>query len=214
MIDIVQFQNELMSSNCFVVYDSETKQSFIVDPASEKSKDVIDFIENKNLSPEFILLTHEHTDHTWGCNALIDRYDKIRIVCSQACKDNLSKEGTAYFQFYFNKTDYIYNIKHIDIVLEDIHYCLQWDKKTIYFYKTPGHSKGSVCFLIDNKLFTGDTIMQYKPFIPKKTGSKEDYKRSVQYILDVFEDKKDNIMVYPGHGKIFLLSAIENFNFS
>lgn len=205
MIKVERFINELMTSNCFVIIDNETKKCIIVDPASEKSEVVIDFINKELLQPEYIILTHEHTDHTWGCNSLTDRYDKIRIICSDDCKKALSKEGSSYFQFYLNKVDYKYEINKVDIILEDIEYHLKWNEKEIYFYKTPGHSKGSICFCIENNLFTGDTIMQYKPFIPKKTGSKEEYKKSVEYILNAFENN-NKIKVYPGHGDVFLLS--------
>ena len=205
MIKVKRFINELMTSNCFIVYNVNSKKCLIIDPASEKSEKVIGFINKETLQPEYIILTHEHTDHTWGCNYLTDLYDNIRIICSEECRNALSKEGSAYFQFYFNKVDYKYKINKVDIILEDIEYHLKWNEKEINFYKTPGHSKGSICFCIENNLFTGDTIMQYKPFIPKKTGSKEEYKKSVEYILNAFENN-NKIKVYPGHGDVFLLS--------
>ncbi len=66
MLKIERFINELMSSNCFIVYDEVTKHGVVVDPGSEKSEREQCFIKEKDLVIDYIILTHEHTDHTWG----------------------------------------------------------------------------------------------------------------------------------------------------
>ena len=70
MLKIVRFINELMTSNCYVVYDDETRGCLVIDPASEKSLREMDLIETLHLSLDYIIITHEHTDHNWGVNAL------------------------------------------------------------------------------------------------------------------------------------------------
>ena len=71
MIKVERFLNDLMSSNCYIIWDDITHSSIVVDPGSEKSQKVIDFIDSHNISLDYIFLTHEHTDHTWG--ARLDR---------------------------------------------------------------------------------------------------------------------------------------------
>jgi len=66
----------------------------------------------------------------------------------------------------------------------------------------PGHSLGSICLELEGRLFTGDTIMQSKPYINKRNGSKVLFFESVKMINDSYP--KDTL-VYPGHGEIFLL---------
>lgn len=83
-----------------MVWDDASLRCLIIDPASEKSLREIEFIESHNLTLDYILLTHEHTDHTWGVNALLDKYD-AKVVCSQKCKENLPKAGDAYFLLYY-----------------------------------------------------------------------------------------------------------------
>ncbi|KAA6347120.1 putative polyketide biosynthesis zinc-dependent hydrolase BaeB [termite gut metagenome] len=202
MLVIERFINELMTSNCYIIHDNTTHNCIIVDPGTENCKEVIEYVDKNKLNLDYILLTHEHTDHTWGCNTLIDKYNSSKIICSQICKDALPKEGRMYFQFYYDNPDYEYAVKRVDIVLEDIGYVLKWDGYTIHFISTPGHSDGSICFSIENNLFTGDTIMQYKPVIPKKNGSLEKFKKSVNDILNRFSL---NSIVYPGHGELFYL---------
>lgn len=159
-------------------------------------------MDKNAIFPEYIILTHEHTDHTWGCNTLLDKYNS-KIVCSRFCRDALPKEGRAYFQFYYDDSNYEYAVKKVDILIEDINCVLKWNEYDIYFIPTPGHSDGSVCFSIDDNLFTGDTLMQYKPFIPKKKGSSEKLQDSIESILNKYPL---TTVVYPGHGDSFLLS--------
>lgn len=200
MFEVVRFVNELMSSNCFVIHDHETNGCIVVDPGSEKCEDVIGFIEARKLVPEFIVLTHEHTDHTWGCNTLIDRYD-VKVLCSTACKKALPEAGDAYFRYYYDDFEYTYSVKRVDILVEDIECYLKWNTNSIHFFITPGHSEGSMCFAIQGNLFTGDTIMQYKPLVSKS--AREIYKDSVHQILSIFD--QDKTVVFPGHGDVFRL---------
>ena len=60
MIKVQRFINELMSSNCYIIYDDILKRSIVVDPASEKCLNEIEFIDNNRLTVDYILLTHEH----------------------------------------------------------------------------------------------------------------------------------------------------------
>lgn len=176
----------------------------VVDPASERCLHEIEFIDNHRLMVDYIILTHEHTDHTWGCNILIDKYNP-KVICSEACKNALPKEGQSYFRFYYDNPEYEYAVRKIDCTIEDLNNQLAWLNHYILFVSTPGHSAGSICFSIDDKLFTGDTIMQYKPYINKKNGSVELYRESVANIKHLYSRETN---VYPGHGDLFKLKDI------
>jgi glyoxylase-like metal-dependent hydrolase (beta-lactamase superfamily II) len=202
MLIIERFINELMTSNCYLVYYKSTDECIIIDPGTENCESIISYMDIRNLHPGYLILTHEHTDHTWGCNTLIDRYNS-KVICSRECKKALPEEGNIYFRFYHDNPNYTYAVKRVDITLEDIDYVLRWNGHTLHFIQTPGHSEGSVCFSIENNLFTGDTIMQYKPFLRSKGGSHEKFKRSISYILDKYDT--DCTKVYPGHGNPFYL---------
>jgi len=199
MLKIERFINELMSSNCFIVYDEVTKHGVVVDPGSEKSEREQCFIKEKDLVIDYIILTHEHTDHTWGVNALIDCFD-TKVVCSRACGENVIKESSTYFKFYYDNPAYHYEVKRIDIIVEDVNDVLKWNDHTIRFIHTPGHSVGAVCFAVGAYLFTGDTLMEYKPYIPKRNGSREQYVRSLEVIQKMYAGQ--SWIVCPGHGEL------------
>jgi glyoxylase-like metal-dependent hydrolase (beta-lactamase superfamily II) len=189
-----------MTSNCYIVVDEESKHCICIDPASEKSESEISYVKNNELTLDYILLTHEHTDHTWGVNALLSQYPKANVICSSLCRDALPKEAKAYFQLYYDDPNYSYNVERVDCTTEDLNWQMQWSEHNIVFIATPGHSPGSVCISIDNILFSGDTLMPFKPFIKKRNGgSMEQFQESVRKIVDCFPEES---LVYPGHGEV------------
>lgn len=190
-----------MTSNCYIVWDDVTMGAIVIDPASEHSLREIEYLTRKGLHLDYILLTHEHTDHTWGVNALLDKYD-TKVICSEMCKELLSKASDAYFKLYFDRDNYSYKVKRVDNTIEELKFNLKWNDHVVNFINTPGHSEGSICFDIDGMLFTGDTIMQYKSFISKKGGNKDVYINSINNILSKYSLET---IVFPGHGNRFQL---------
>lgn len=195
-----------MSSNCFVVWDNETHHSVVVDPASEKSESELEFLETNGLALDYIMLTHEHTDHTWGVNALLLKHKNALVVCSKRCKEGLPNAGTTYFRFYYDDPNYTYVVCRVDCTVEELNLQLEWNRNLFEFFLTPGHSFGSMCIRLNNMLFSGDTIMQTKPFINKRNGSLELYKKSIHDVLSILPKELE---VYPGHGDNFPLSEFE-----
>lgn len=206
MVSIKRFVNELMTSNCYIVWDKATREALVIDPASEHAVREIEFIERNSLHLGYIILTHEHTDHTWGVNALLEKFD-AEVICSEKCKENLPEAGNAYFRLYYDREDYTYAVRKVDHTTESLGNQLIWGKRTIKFIPTPGHSLGSICIDIDGNLFTGDTLTQYKTYINKRNGNLDLYKQSVQDIMGQYSEET---MVFPGHGVRFKLKDKDN----
>lgn len=202
MLRIKRFINELMTSNCYIVWDEESHKCVVIDPASEKSKQEIDFIHTMSLKLDYILLTHEHTDHNWGVNSLLNSYPVAKVVCHEIAKVNIDTESKAYFRLYYDNPTYSYRVQRVDIVIDQDEFEIDWNGTVIRFIHTPGHSMGSECILVNSWLFTGDTILQAKPYVNKRTGSKELLKESIQKILTIFDGEQ---MICPGHGDQFRL---------
>lgn len=208
MIKVERFINQLMGSNCYLVVDEQSKHCLCIDPASEKSEHEIAYIEQNGLTLDYIILTHEHTDHTWGVNSLLDAYSTAKVVCSELCKEALPREAQAYFQFYYDDPNYSYNVQRVDFTTENLGWNLNWLDYQIVFIATPGHSPGSVCVAIDNMIFGGDTLMPFKPFIKKRNGgSKQQFIDSVDRIIKLYTS---NTMVFPGHGELITLKELKD----
>lgn len=207
MLRIERFVNQLMSSNCYLVVEEERGHCLCIDPASEKSEHEIKYIKQNNLVLDYILLTHEHTDHTWGVNALAERYSEVKVICSEVCRENLAKEFQAYFLLYYDNSDYRYTVCKVDVTNEELENHLIWQNHEIKFVPTPGHSLGSICIEIEERLFTGDAIMQSKPYINKRNGSKELFFESERKIMETYPAET---LVYPGHGEVFKLKDVNS----
>ena len=199
MIKVERFVNQLMTSNCYIVVNIETKKCIIIDPGSEKSEKEIQYINHYSLQPDYIIITHEHTDHNWGVNALRSLYPSVKIVCSNECNNRLNRSNRMYFLYYYDNPDYRYVIETPDIIIKDENESLNWSNFLLRFYFTPGHSKGGMCISIENMIFTGDTIMPYKPYFNGRDSNQDDWIASITKIKSLFSD---DTIICPGHGDV------------
>ena len=197
MIKVERFVNELMTSNCYIVADEASKHCICIDPASEKSLREIEYIESNGLTLDYIILTHEHTDHNWGVNSLREHYPNSKLICSEPCNKYVKKTNRAYFLFYYDNPDYRYEIAPADVLISKNEEEIIWDNYKIIFLLTPGHSYGSMCIDVDNMLFTGDTIMPYKPYFNGRDSNENDWRESIKKLNSIYEL---DVTIYPGHG--------------
>lgn len=200
-MQVKRFINELMTSNSYILWDSNSHRCLAIDPASQNSFCEIAFIQEYQLVLDYIIITHEHTDHNWGVKSLKEAFPSAKIICHQLCAEAINKESSAYFRLYYDDPNYSYRIDSIDVIVCSSPWQLAWNGMTLTFEHTPGHSMGSVCLCISNMLFTGDTIMPFKPYINKRNGSKELYEQSVNYIRKKYAGQ--GFIIYPGHGEAF-----------
>ena len=197
MITVERFINELMTSNCYIVADETSKHCICIDPASEKSLREIEHIESNGLTLDYIILTHEHTDHNWGVNSLREHFPDSKLVCSELCNKYVKKTNRVYFLFYYDDSDYCYEIAPADILISNQKDVISWNGHDIKFILTPGHSYGSMCIDIDGMVFTGDTIMPFKPYFNGRDSNEDDWKQSIKRIKEVYPEDS---VIYPGHG--------------
>ncbi len=210
MVRIERFINQLISSNCYLVVDDEARSCLCIDPGSEKSEREIKYISDNSLKLDYIILTHEHIDHTWGVNALLEAYPTAKVICSEVCQETSPQDARMFFQLYFDDANYEYCLNRVNYTVEDLSEGLAWHGHKVDFIATPGHSPGSVCIVIDNVLFGGDTLLLFKPFIVKrKGGSMIEFMESITKIQNCYAP---STIVYPGHGDPFELKEIVGFH--
>ncbi|MBQ9312829.1 MAG: MBL fold metallo-hydrolase [Bacteroidales bacterium] len=197
--------NQPITSNCFILYDNTIDNNcIIIDPGSKNVGTIVDFIQKTVLIPKYIILTHEHLDHCWGVNSLVERF-YIPVVCSKLCSEAIQNEKRKCSVFYDNKE--AFSIHCDTISIESLDFVLSFSDKKVYFFNTPGHTEASICCLVDKCLFTGDTLIKDMKTITKlPTGSAEKLKKSIE----LFSKMKGNgFTVYPGHEKKFELDKYD-----
>lgn len=163
-------------TNCYLILSK--KEAVVVDPGGEIDE-IFKIIDTKKIKLKYIINTHFHPDHVFG-NNLLKKKTGAKILIHQKEKDFINFQP-----FKFLKENN--KIKAGDIVLEVFH--------------TPGHTKGSICLLGEDFIFTGDTL--FKDSIGRTDlpgGSKQEMKLSLKKLKKVL---KSGMNVCPGHGEVF-----------
>ncbi len=148
-----------------------------------------------------LFLTHAHFDHAGNAKKLQDDGVKVYISQIDAKKllneDNLSADFGR--QFDYLTADYTFTDGQV----------LDVCGIKIKVIMTPGHTDGSACFLVDNMLFTGDTLfLESVGRTDFKTGNRADLITSVKRLFDLDGDYS----VYPGHQDFTTLSHERKYN--
>lgn len=205
MVAVHRIVNSPVPSNCFVLYDKAVcNDCIIVDPGGKSDDELFCFINRESLQPKYIVLTHEHFDHCWGVNDLVERYH-IPIVCSALCAECIKYEKRNCSVFYDINERFVINSETIDV--ESINNELPFAGYALRFFPTYGHTNASVCFTVAGYLFTGDTLIKDLRTVTKlPTGSVEKLQETKK-ILQNLQGK--GYMVYPGHGDVFELDGYD-----
>ncbi len=172
--------------NCYVLCDGE--EAIAIDPGDEWEVILKNIEQGCTLTK--ILLTHGHFDHIGAVADLAEKTGaKVYIhgFDAQMLYDdtkNLSCMTGVHIKPYW-----------ADFFLDDIEN-IDFNGKKIKVHYTPGHSRGSVCFEIEDKLFSGDLLFQGSIGRFDRGELKVEL-NSLKYLMDNF---KDDVKVYPGHG--------------
>lgn len=192
---IYRIKNDTFDSNCYVLSNSLNNHVIVIDPGSQDNTELLKYIKKNSLIIDFVILTHEHFDHIMGCNNLREYYD-FKLVCSEKCSKAIINPRKNLSMYFGNP--YI-NVR-ADMLVEDINLKLDWYNFKIVFMTTPGHSKGSICFMVDSAIFTGDTLLHNKYRTRRLPGTdKIKLNESVAKLKDIIKNR----IIYPGHGDCF-----------
>ena len=172
MIKTRQLFDQDTCTYTYLIFDDESKEAVIIDPVLENFTRDTTLIKKLGLTLVGVLETHVHADHITAANK-IRHYMNVKIYFG-------SKSG----------------VKGADVLLDDGDQ-INLGKENITAIHTPGHTKGSITYYIDNKLFTGDTL-----FIGGtgrtdfQGGSAKDTYSSCKNKLFTYSDET---LVYPAH---------------
>ena len=188
---VERFLTGILSTNCYVAWNEQTKEAVIVDPAAY-SKKLAEFLREEGLKPQAVLLTHGHFDHIMGLDALLEEYP-VPVYVHEAEKGLIADPKTNLSLTYTN-----------GYVFEDATYVTDCQKiaaagVTFEVLFTPGHTSGGCCYYAEteNMLFSGDTLFRCsvgRSDLP--TGDETTLIRSIKEKLLVLPE---NTVVYPGH---------------
>jgi hydroxyacylglutathione hydrolase len=141
--------------------------------APAKASEIIASLEGTR--PRYILLTHDHYDHTGVIVSL-----RARLKAPLAAHEASSYELKTPPEIYLKDGD-----------------SLALGKLIVDVLHTPGHTPGSLCFKINKYLFVGDTIF---PGGPGHTETPADFREILTSITGKIFTLPDTTLILPGHG--------------
>ena len=195
----------MVETNCYIIYNEETKAAAIVDPG-DAAKQISAKCRELGVKPEAVLLTHGHFDHMMAAEELREEW-KLKIYSSvkevEVLKDGTKNLMTKWFRKPYSLTPDVTLMDNEEFDLIGFHW------KTLL---TPGHTCGSCCYYIaeEEVLFSGDTLFQMSyGRIDFPTGSGRDMVASIKRLL---AELPEDTMVYPGHMEATTIAHEKKYN--
>ena len=205
MIQIKTFVAGPVQANNYLVYDNESKEAILID-CSDYVQEIIDIVKNENLNVKYILLTHGHFDHVLGINSMKE------TLGTKAYVHHGDEEQVAHTSEIMMMFGLPFNLDvnpKLDGTLKDAG-TLSIGSNEIKVLETPGHTEGCVCYLINDVLFSGDTLFQGSVGRTDLPGG--DFSQLRHSIKDVLFKLDENITVFPGHGDKTTIAYEKKFN--
>jgi glyoxylase-like metal-dependent hydrolase (beta-lactamase superfamily II) len=176
-LKIQRLETSPYGTNTYIATCTKTQESIVIDAPGEAER-VIKALEGT--VPRYILLTHSHFDHTGSLKTLKKELN-IPVAAHDADTPSLPLETDIYLDhesFY------------------------PFGKQAFQVLHTPGHTPGSLCFLLKDNLFSGDTLF---PHGPGRTSSPEAFQQIIASLDNKIFVLPDATHVYPGHGEATVL---------
>lgn len=171
----------ILQQNAYLYGDEEGL--FLIDPGSHAA-DWLTYLNENNLKLTAILLTHGHFDHVGAVDAL---RDALGVPLWMHEEDSIML------------SDFAWRGGHNKMPLRPADRFLKDGERVggLTVWHTPGHSRGSVCYLAADRIFTGDTLFE-------GTIGRTDFRggdfAAMQQSLARLATLPDELEVFAGHG--------------
>lgn len=198
---ILNIKSDFLSCNCYIIkYES---MNIIVDPCIN-----VLTLQNNNINNiDAILITHCHVDHILYLQEIVEKFGCC-VYLSKNCFNNIYDDNinlSTMFNFPLN------------IKKDSFKYCVINDGEDLIFDKnlkihcmfTPGHSNCSVCYFIENDLFTGDLLFDGN--IGRTDFPTGNFLTLLNSLKKIVNDDVD-YTIYPGHGHSSTITKQKNTN--
>ena len=193
----------MFGTNCFLVWDEESKEAMLIDPGDYK-KAIARDIKDGGLVLKYLLLTHGHSDHYGGVPEFKAEFPDAPLVCS---KEDLILIGDT------DENDSLLFINKRVVLDADMTIGegdeLKLGSIAFKVLETPGHSKGCLAFYtteydpeLVNKEFSG-TVFSGDTLFYQSIGRTDFYGGDLEELTASVREKlftlPDDTLMLPGH---------------
>ena len=196
---IASFPAPMYATNCWIIADKPGQECIIVDPGMpDISHEIQAIVAENKLKPVAALITHGHLDHTYSVKPLADGYGIPSYIHSEDREYLLKPQGAHGAEFIsaldamtFEEPKDTRNLRHgelleiLDMKISAIH--------------SPGHTKGSTMFSInDQLLLSGDVL--FAGSIGRTDLPSGSHEAMVKTLKTRVLPLNDDLRVLTGHG--------------
>ncbi len=179
-----------MQTNCYVV-TTNYKNAVVID-CGDNPDQIMEYVDSNDITIKKILLTHGHFDHV-GAVAEIAKKTNAEVFIHTEDLEMLTSSELNLSKMLPNYMFSVYKgavaVNEGDVITLD-----ELEFKVLH---TPGHTKGGVCYICNDNIFTGDTLFAGnvgRTDFPG--GSYSEIINSVNKIAQL----EGNYNIYTGHG--------------
>ena len=208
MFQIQAFVCNFASENTYLLFN-ENKNAWLVDPGNMNAQEtnaIENFIKEKELKIEKILLTHAHIDHVLGLQWAFDTY-KVPVTMHEDDKEVLDMLQASGMRFGFKIDPVNVEIEYINEGDE-----LDFDGEKFKIYHVPGHSPGSIVYHNETQKFiiSGDVLFE------GSIGRTDLYKGNYDQLIEGIKTKllvlDEETQVFSGHGNPTTIGFEKGYN--
>lgn len=190
-----------LQTNCYIVY-GEDKRAAVIDPAFFADR-IERVLKEKGLVLDKILLTHAHFDHIMAAQDLRKTGAELYLHCED---EEMLYDGelNCSIEFIGRAADF----EKAEHLLRDGD-VINVGGNELRVMHTPGHTKGSVCYISDECIFSGDTLFKSSVGRTDLYGGNYD---ALMSSLKRLSELENNYVVLAGHGEQTTLENEKNDN--
>ncbi|MFZ2324721.1 MAG: MBL fold metallo-hydrolase [Ignavibacteriaceae bacterium] len=198
MLQIKKLTFNMFSENTFVVWDEITKDCAVVDPGcfdEYEEKELSDFIEKNNFKVKYLINTHCHIDHIFGCEFIKEKFSPVYLAPEKDIPllENVnvqSKKMGIEFSTSILPDKYITEQTVVEL-----------GESELKFLFTPGHTPGEYCIYFQDEKFciTGDVL--FYDSIGRTDLWGGNYDDLIKSIREKLLTLPDETTIFPGHGQ-------------
>ncbi|MCD7731608.1 MAG: MBL fold metallo-hydrolase [Oscillospiraceae bacterium] len=180
-------------TNCYIIV-TDNNNAVLID-APEVQSSVLDELEKQDIKITKILLTHGHCDHIESLALLAKKYNAavyIHELDEPKLHDDFLNLSEYFADYYSKPVPHFANantVKNGDVI--------EQDEVKFKVLHTPGHTKGSVCYITNDIMFSGDTL--FKQSVGRTDMPDGNYANLLRS-LKMLDGISDNYTLFPGHG--------------
>lgn len=201
-MEVLRIEGGPWNQNCFLVINENS--SVLIDPGGN-ALGILDVIRSRDLNLLAILNTHGHFDHIGAVREIVGETSSQFFISG---KEKPIMRSSNMLRFIFKHKENI----SVPTQFDDLDNCgfdLSFIDLHFRLIRTPGHTPGGYCFIIENHIFTGDTVLSSMPGSAELPGGDiHDLKTSLDFLATLDGD----LIAHPGHGRDSKLSQALNLS--